>query len=116
MSIKQNLGRLSYAGYPLFQLTWLFYLAFMGVKRNKELYKESLGDAWYGFYPLFAVALILDVLFNWTFGTLYYREIPREFLFTSRCHRHLQSKGIQLARAHYICTNLLNPSDEGHCL
>ena len=102
---------------PIYYGTWLFYLAFMDVKRNLPLYKEKLGASFYGLYPWFALALIMDVLFNWTVGTIYFREIPREFLFTARCHRHLTtSKGNQLARAHFVCTNLLDPADKGHCL
>ena len=100
---------------PIFYGTWLFYLAFMDIKRNLPLYKEKLGAAFYGLYPWFALALILDVLFNWTVGTIYFQEFPREFLFTSRCHRHLSSTGTQLARAHFMCTNLLDPADMGHC-
>ena len=100
---------------PILYGTWLFYLAFMDIKRNLPLYKEKLGPAFYGLYPWLAVALIMDVLFNWTVGTIYFEELPREFLFTSRCNRHLKSKGMRLARAQYACTNLLDPADSGHC-
>lgn len=88
----------------------------MDIKRNKEIYKAKLGIIWYGLYPLFAVALLADVLFNWVIGTMYYREIPQELLFTTRSSRHLKGTGIQLARAQFICTNLLDPADKGHCL
>ncbi len=107
---------LIYLVYPIFWGTWLFYLAFMDIKSNKATYKKALGIAWYGGYPLFFVALFMDVLFNFTFGTLYYREIPKELLFTTRCSRHLKGTGIQLARAQFVCTNLLDPADKGHCL
>ena len=106
---------LTYATYPIFWITFLFYLAFMEIKSNKEGYKEALGFAWYGGYPFFFVALIMDVLFNITYGTLLFRELPKELLFTARCSRHLKGKGIQLARAHWVCTNLLDPADKGHC-
>jgi len=87
----------------------------MEIKSNQEQYKEALGDAWYGGYPIFFFALALDALFNFTFGTAYYREFPKEFLFTARCKRHLKGTGIQLARAHFVCANLLDPADKGHC-
>jgi len=116
MNIQQiRLGLLALLFYPIFYGTWLFYLAFMDIKRNQILYKEKLGIAWYGLYPIFWIALLMDVLFNWTVGTAYYREFPKEFLFTARCARHLKGTGIQLARAQYVCTNLLDPADSGHC-
>ena len=107
---------LVYLMYPIFWATWLFYLAFMEIKSNRVQYKNALGIAWYGGYPILLVALLCDTLFNITFGTVYYRELPRELLFTSRCARHLKGTGIQLARAQFVCTNLLDPADKGHCL
>lgn len=106
---------LIYLFYPIFWGTWLFYLAFMEIKSNREQYKKALGIAWYGGYPIFAAALLMDVLFNWTFGWAFFREFPKEFLFTARCKRHLKSTGIQLARAQFVCTNLLDPADKRHC-
>lgn len=96
--------------------TWLFYLGFMDIKRNKKLYKDTMGVAWYGGYPFLALGLALDTLFNWTFGTVFFREFPREFLFTARCSRHLKSDNeIQKQRAEFACKNLLDPADKGHC-
>jgi len=57
----------------------------------------------------------MDVLFNFIIGTLYYREIPKEWLFTARCNRHKKGTGKQLYRAQLVCGVLLNPFDEGHC-
>ncbi len=113
-----NRGRLLLiAIFPIFWLTWLFYLAFMGIKTNQVIYKKSLGFAWYTGYPFFALGLLLDVLFNFTFGTLYYREFPQEFLFTSRSARHMKSSdSVQRSRAETVCSTLLDPADQGHCL
>lgn len=69
----------------------------------------------YGLKPFFIVALIMDVLFNLIIGTFYFREIPRELLFTDRCKRHIKGSGVQLRRATFVCSYLLNPFDEGHC-
>lgn len=110
---------LAYLFFPLFYGTLGFYILFMSLKEkeHEEKLKEKLGAIWYGFYLLLWIGLILDTLFNWLIGSLYYREIPQEFLFTSRCNRHLTTgSGIQLARAHFACDNLLDPFEKGHCL
>ncbi len=101
--------------YPLFFGTWLFYIAFMGIKTHRVILKEKMGLLWYMVYPIFWLALFMDVLFNFICGTMYYRERPKELLFTARCSRHLKGEGTQLARAHYACTYLLDPFDKGHC-
>ena len=118
MNILQiRLGLLALVFYPIFYGTWLFYLAFMDIKRNQTIYKAKMGIAWYGLYPIFIFALFMDVLFNWTVGTVYFREPPREFLFTARCQRHLNGTDVkQYDRAQYVCDNLLNPADSGHCV
>ena len=33
------------------------------------------------------VGIVMDALFNWTWGTLFFRELPRETLFTDRVQR-----------------------------
>lgn len=106
--------------YTLFYGTWIFYIAFMGIKEHQSLIKDKIGFVWYGLYPIFILALFMDVLFNLIIGTLYYRELPKifdkEWLFTARCQRHMKGRGIQLARAQKVCTYLLDPFDiGGHC-
>lgn len=110
--------------YCLFYGTWLFYIAFMGIKTHRVMLKEKLGIVWYGLYPLFVVALLLDVLFNLIIGTLYYRELPKifmlkfwkgEWLFTARCQRHLKGSGTKLRKAQFVCATLLDPFETGHC-
>jgi len=102
--------------YVIFYSTFLFYAAFMGIKTNKDLLKSKLGVIWYGLYPWFILAMVMDVLFNWTIGTLYYREFPKEFLFTARSSRHLKGEGVQKELAEFVCSYLLDPFDRGHCL
>jgi hypothetical protein len=41
--------------------------------------------------PLIVVVLILDILFNLTVGTIVFRELPREMLFTTRVKRHYRN-------------------------
>lgn len=109
---------LAYLFFPLFYGTLGFYILFMSLKEkeNEEKLKEKFGAIWYGFYLLLWLGLVLDTLFNWIIGTIYYREWPKEFLFTARCNRHLKSTGIQLARAQFACENMLDPFEKGHCL
>jgi hypothetical protein len=109
---------LAYLFFPLFYGTLFFYIGFMSLKEkeHQKKLKEKFGAIWYGFYVLLFIGLIMDTLFNWTVGTLYYREFPQEFLFTTRCNRHLTTgKGKQLSRAHFVCDNMLDPFDKGHC-
>lgn len=101
--------------YSLFYGTWIFYTAFMHIKKYKDILKTNLPVIWYGLAPIFIIGLLMDILFNFIWGTIYYREIPRELLFTARCSRHMKGSGIQLARATRVCKYLLNPFDEGHC-
>lgn len=63
-------------------------------------------------YPLAAVGIVLDVAFNVTFGTLMYRELPRELLFTARCQRH--AKGGSRQRLALWWARQLNQFGEGH--
>ena len=102
--------------YLLFYGTWIFYVAFMHLKEHEHEVKDKLGILWYGLAPIFIFALLLDVLFNFIWGTIIFLEIPRELLFTSRCQRHLkESQGWRLRNAHFVCTYLLNPFDPEHC-
>lgn len=101
--------------YLLFYGTWIFYTSLMHIKKHRETLKAKAGVIWHGLYPVAVVALLMDVLFNFTWGTLYFRELPKELLFTTRCQRHMKGKGIQLMRAERVCIYLLNPFDEGHC-
>ena len=92
----------------------------MGLKTHRVMLKEKLGLVWYGLYPLFIAGLFMDVLFNLIIGSLYFGELPKlknkEWLFTSRCQRHLkESSGEQLAKAVFVCSYLLDPFEAGHC-
>lgn len=51
--------------------------------------KES-GSAW-KFYPMAVVMIPLDIVFNLIWGTILFRELPREFLFSTRVERHYRA-------------------------
>jgi len=105
--------------YILFYGTFIFYTSFMHIKQYRVSLEKGAPGLLKGMYPIFIVALLMDVLFNLVIGTIYYRELPKvfdkEWLFTARCQRHLKGQGIQLLRAQYVCGLLLDPFDRGHC-
>jgi len=104
------------AGAYLFAVTWVLYLAVMNIKRNKDkLTKVAKCIA----YPVAFIGVITDVFFNITLGSLYFIELPREWLFTSRLQRHIKrSKGKRLRKAEWFCHHLLDPFDPKgyHCV
>ncbi len=63
---------------------------------------------------LFAVAGVLaDVVFNWTWGSIIFRELPREWLFTERLKRHWNGSKKQHDRA-APWVRRVNLIDPGH--
>lgn len=65
-------------------------------------------------YLLLFVGVIADVAFNATWGTVIFRELPQEFLFTKRLKRHWYGvSGKQRARA-APWERRLNLIDPGH--
>lgn len=56
----------------------------------KQLWENDELDPFlkFSYAPLIVIILVLDVLFNFTAGTLIFRELPRALLFTDRVKRH----------------------------
>jgi hypothetical protein len=97
-------------------ITWVFYLAVMNLKRNRDqLTPIAKGFA----YPMLAIGLVADVLFNFLWGTILFLELPRELLMTARLKRHLNDhkNDWRDRNAHWFCRNFLNPFDPSgnHC-
>ena len=76
-------------------LTYLWFSTFegfLGAIKAKELEKARLlrkSKVLYNTTRINVIRFIIrDVLFNLLWGTIIYREFPREFLFTSRTKRH----------------------------
>jgi hypothetical protein len=74
----------------------------------------------------FIIALVLDVLFNITVGSLVFVELPelRRLTFTMRCKKWMPYGGHPfnppLVRwrgkiARWVCDGWLNPFEAGHC-
>lgn len=100
----------------LMSYMWVFYLAIMNLKRNR---KSLTPLAKVVAYPMVALGLISDVLFNFTFGTLFFLELPKELLMTTRLQRHLNDNKNDWRdrNAQWFCHNFLNPFDSSgnHC-
>lgn len=91
-----------------FSVHWAYVAIMAARKVELTLYWKVV------LYPLGVIGLVLDVAFNLTFGTLMYRELPRELLFTARCKRHKRGDGWRKQLAEWFCANL-NIFDPGHC-
>ena len=52
--------------------------------------RDERFSVWWVEYPLYmflAGGALCDIAFNWIYGTIAFRELPREFFFTSRIKR-----------------------------
>lgn len=94
--------------------TWGMYLSVMNLMRVKEtLSTETKFFA----YPLAAVGVLADFLYNIVVGTVIFLEPPREWLLTARLKRHLGEDGYKGNLARWLCRHLLDPFDPKgtHC-
>lgn len=99
-------------GIPATIMILLFAVGFalFGVLERLGSLPLFLGKLLYG-----APFTVLNVLFNWTFGSFIFMEFPRELQFTSRTLRHKMSTDPEVAEmAHIICEQL-NKHDPNHC-
>jgi hypothetical protein len=109
-----NIIYLILIGYLFMGFTWFGYLAMMHLKHNEAHINKAVkffGLPWAVFY------YGVDVLFNMILGTIFFLEIPREFLFTARVSRHLKDEGFRGKIARFFCRNMLDPFDPSgtHC-
>ncbi len=62
-----------------------------------------------------ALGLVADVAFNWLLGTLIFRELPHELVFTERVKRHYRrTDGDWRQRKAEQWAEFLNAVDAGH--
>jgi len=95
-------------------ITWGMYLSVMNLIEQKErLSFESKCFA----YPLAAVGVILDFLYNVVYGSIMFLELPREWLLTKRLNRHIGEDTWRGKLANWFCVHLLDPFDSKgyHC-
>lgn len=88
------------------------YLAVMHAKAVFE--RQGLSLYWkVHVLPLAVIGLALDAAFNVVFGTLMFREFPRELLFSNRVQRHVRNGGKRFALAAFWARTL-NTFDADH--
>lgn len=100
-------------------LTWyVVATAFVGVMHAKKVLASGQNIAFVFKAPLVLTAIIgilADIAFNLSVGTIIYKELPKELLFTARCKRHLNGgSSWRKERATWWC-NEMHKFDEGHC-
>lgn len=99
----------------------LTYALFVMVMRGKTAWPalHPVGKALLA--PWAVLGLLLDVIWvNWCIGTVLFVQVPTQFTFTSRLgsNEKLAGGGLNGWRrtcAHWICRELLEPFDPGHC-
>ena len=99
-----------------FYILWFMYMAIMNLKRAKENGTLSKLAFTLGI-PWLILGYLLDVLFNWVFGTVLFLELPKSGVFTSRLKRHYKKQNWRGKLARFLCTNLLDAFDPSgkHC-
>ena len=99
--IEILLGLLAWTVFAVLFLPWWFFaltrLRNLGFHVNSwSEFVDSIRDLWTQTHPLLVIPLAIgapigalcDIWWNVTIGTVLFRELPREFFFTSRVKRH----------------------------
>lgn len=86
---------------PLFHAILLFSLFLLVVKRV-------------GGKPLLLIGALVDISFNWVWGTLLFMQIPRELFFSQRIIKNTALPCWRGKLAQLIC-NVLNHFLADHC-
>lgn len=91
------------------------FLAYPTVHRLKDNHRDEI--TWRLKIPVYLwlfIGITSDVIFNWTWGTVICRELPREFLFTDRLKRHWRGDDERMKRRIERWVKLVNMIDPGH--
>ena len=98
--------------------TFVVYTAFMALSTAKRMLAlDALPiEMKLTAYALLVMGYPADILFNLIRGTIIFRELPREFLFSSRVQRHYKRIGIDNERYRTAAywAKVLNAADPGH--
>lgn len=98
----------------LYLVVWFFAVGnYLGMRDSRIIYTIPNFIRWSLIVALLP-GLVLDVLFNFTYGTIHFKELPREFLFTSRVKRHVRNSTGTRGRRAQVWRKTLNAIDEGH--
>lgn len=92
-----------------FLAVWMFTAGI----HAKQMAENDMLDGFlkWTYAPLVICVLLLDVIFNFIWGSLIFREVPKEWLFTKRVSRHLRTGNKKVA---LTWANRLNKIDPGH--
>ena len=100
-------------------VAWLIlggiFLAYPTVQRLKDNHIDEID--WRLKIPVYlwlVIGLTADVAFNWTWGTVICRELPREFLFTDRLKRHWRGDDEEMKDRIKTWVRVVNLIDPGH--
>ena len=100
----------------LYFVVWFFAVAKYFHMKDDGTYDEVPKFFQWSLFLGLVPGLILDVIFNVTYGTFWFRELPREWTFSQRVDRleaNARKGSLQYDRAVWWA-NLLNTIDPGH--
>lgn len=107
----------TYVGALLLYALYLAYCTLRGMRdsgRLAQMPRIVRAHCWL----ILIVALVLDVVFNFTVGTIAFLELPslHRPTFTQRCQKWMFApQGWRKRLAWWVCEGWLNPAEPGHC-
>lgn len=96
---------------------YVFYLLFIVTMATKAAWWKLSVFARILLAPAGLLAVVMDVAFNITLASIFFLDMPEEWLFTGRLNRY-ETTGTawRTLSARWICRNLLDPFQSGgHC-
>jgi hypothetical protein len=98
-------------------LTWYaVMILFVAAMHAKVIARESRLTLFWKIhlYPMAALGILLDAVFNLTFGLVMFAELPREFLFSTKVERHFRTSEDWRHKLALFWAKQLNRIDPGH--
>lgn len=99
-------------------LLWDRYVFIMAAYRAHKLGRLYGLNKWLA-YPSVVIGFLLDILVNICVATFVFRQLPRQWLVTTRLkeykHDEKHAGKWRQRRADWWCTHVLHPFDEEHC-
>lgn len=94
--------------------TFIFWIIFVGVMSLQKRKKQLIAGI--AFYSMLSIGFIIDVLYNFTFGSLVFWEWAKELTLSQRMTRHIRGEDSwRKSVATWICKHLVEPWDFNHC-
>lgn len=96
-----------------FVILWLIFINVMTWKKHKEKIPKLIH---YPLYVIAAIGYVIDILFNWVYGTIIFLELPRQLTLSERLREALiKDDSWRFKLAYFFCTKLIEPWDWNHC-